>query len=183
MKTCEIAQFGKFYSVRFSKVNTMSTRLSASQKNTVLDDLSALIGLRATVLLAAWWGGRNIVIPAARVDTSVIAKVIGIEATRRLSEAYGAEQIFIPSLNWFEEVRRAKQVHALRARGIPDAEIAQIMVMTRREVADMAEVGRFAAEAVALEKSDRRGCLSLLELEAPQVRGGRGGPRGGQRKK
>jgi len=156
----------------------MSTRLAASQKNTVLDDLSAIIGLRATVLLAAWWGGRNIVIPAQRPETSVIAKVIGVEATRRLSESYGAEQIFIPSLNWFEEVRRAKQVHALRARGIPDAEIAQIMVMTRREVADMAEVGRFAAEATAMEKADRRGCLSLLELEPPQVRGGRGGPRG-----
>jgi len=78
------------------------------------------------------------------------------------------------SEDWFEEVRRAKQVHALRARGIPDAEIAQIMVMTRREVADMAEVGRFAAQAVAQEKSDRRGCLSLLELEPPQVRGWRG---------
>jgi len=153
----------------------MSTRLSASQRNTVLEDLSVIIGLRATVLLAAWWGGRNIVIPAQRPETSVIAKVIGVEATRRLSESYGAEQIFIPSLNWFEEVRRAKQVHALRARGIPDAEIAQIMVMTRREVADMAEVGRFAAEATALEKADRRGHLSLLELEPPQVRGGRGG--------
>jgi len=136
----------------------MSTRLSASQRNTVLEDLSAIIGLRATVLLAAWWGGRNIVIPATRPETSVITKVIGVEATRRLSDAYGAEQIFIPNLNWFEEVRRAKQVHALRARGIPDAEIAQIMVMTRREVADMAEVGRFAAEAIALEKADRRGC-------------------------
>jgi len=156
----------------------MSTRLSASQRNTVLEDLSAIIGLRATVLLAAWWGGRNIVIPATRPETSVIAKVIGVEATRRLSESYGAEQIFIPNLNWFEEVRRAKQVHALRARGIPDSEIAQIMVMTRREVEDMAEVGRFAAQAVAQEKSDRRGCLSLLELEPPQVRGARGGPRG-----
>jgi len=37
--------------------------------------------------------------------------------------------------------------------------------MTHREVAYMAEVVRFAAEAIALEKADRRGCLSLLELD------------------
>jgi len=153
----------------------MSTRLSASQRNTILEDLAALIGLRATVLLAAWWGGCNIVVPAKRPDTSVIAKVIGEAPARRLSEAFGGEQLFIPRMNWFEEVRRARQVHNLRSRGIPDADIAQIMVMTRREVADMAEIGRFASEAEAMEKSDRRGSLPLFDLTPPRVRGARGG--------
>ncbi|KXA71076.1 hypothetical protein [Bordetella hinzii] len=151
-----------------------NNKLAASQRNTVLDDIVAVIGLRATVLLAAWWGGRNIVVPDSRPERSVIARVIGEEAARRLSAAYPAEQIFIPRLNWFEEVRKARQVYNLRARGFAFDEIAQLMVLTKREVEDMAEVGRFAAEAVAMERADRRG-PQLFDLELPQVRGGRGG--------
>jgi len=151
-----------------------NSRIAASHRNTVLDDLAAEIGLRATVLLAAWWGGKNIVVPTTRPERSVIAKVIGEHAARRLSAAYAGEQIFIPRLNWFEEVRKARQVYNLRARGFGIDEIAQIMVLTRREVEDMADVGRFATEAVALERGGRRGPL-LYDLEPPKIRGGQGG--------
>jgi len=153
----------------------MSNRLQSSQRNTILEDLAAVIGLRATVLLAAWWGGKNIVIPTTRPETSVIAKVIGESAVRRLSEHWGGEQLFIPRLSWFEEVRRARQVYALRMRGMHDGEIAQIMCLTRREVEDLADVGRFANDAEAMEKTDRKGTLPLLELAPAQIRGGRGG--------
>lgn len=153
----------------------MSTnRFAASQRNTVLEDIAAEIGLRATVLLAAWWGGRNIVVPSIRPERSVIAQVIGEEAARRLSAAYSGEQIFIPRLNWFEEIRKARQVHNLRARGFESDEIAKLMVMTRREVEDMSEIGRFAAEAVAMESADRGG-PSLLDIEPPKLRGSTGG--------
>lgn len=151
-----------------------NNRIAASKRNTVLEDLAAEIGLRATVLLAAWWGGKNIVVPNTRPERSVIAKVIGEEAACRLSAAYPGEQIFIPRLNWFEEVRQARQVYNLRARGFAIDEIAQIMVLTRREVEDMADVGRFAAEAVAQENAGRSG-PQLLDLEPPMVRGGQGG--------
>ncbi|CAM3794501.1 hypothetical protein [Castellaniella denitrificans] len=152
----------------------MNNKIAASQKNTVLDDIAAEIGLRATILLAAWWGGRNIVVPDTRPEHSVIAKVIGEEAARRLSAAWPGAQIFVPRLTWFEEIRKARQVHNLRARGLAWPEIAQVMVMTRREVEDMGEIGRFAAEAVAQEKTGRI-AAPLFELERPQVRGGRGG--------
>lgn len=151
-----------------------NNKIAASQRNTVLEDLAAEIGLRATVLLAAWWGGKNIVVPDTRPERSVIAKVIGEDAARRLSAAYAGEQIFIPRLNWFEEIRKARQVYNLRARGFAFDEIAQIMVLTRREVEDMAEVGRFATDVVAQERAGRRG-PQLLDLEPPQVRGGQGG--------
>lgn len=153
----------------------MSTnRFAASQRNTVLEDIAAEIGLRATVLLAAWWGGRNIVVPAARPERSAIAKIIGEEAARRLSAAYAGEQIFVPRLNWFEEIRKARQVHNLRARGFESDEIAKLMVLTRREVEDMAEIGRFAADAVAMEQTDRNG-PPLFELAPPKLRGSQGG--------
>lgn len=152
----------------------MNNKIAASQRNTVLDDIAAEIGLRATILLAAWWGGRNIVVPDTRPEHSVIAKVIGEEATRRLSAVWPGAQIFIPRLNWFEEIRKARQVHNLRARGLEWSEIAQVMVMTRREVEDMGEIGRFAAEAIAQEKTGRR-APTLFELEPPKIRGGRGG--------
>lgn len=152
----------------------MNNKLAASQKNTVLDDIAAEIGLRATILLAAWWGGRNIVIPDTRPEHSVIAKVIGEDATRRLSAAWPGAQIFVPRLNWFEEIRKARQVHNLRARGLDWGDIAQVMVMTRREVEDMGEIGRFAAEAVAQENTGRR-TPPIFELEPPKLRGGRGG--------
>ncbi|WP_323017759.1 hypothetical protein [Castellaniella sp.] len=77
-------------------------------------------------------------------------------------------------LNWFEEIRKARQVHNLRARGLGWNEIAQVMVMTRREVEEMGEIGRFATEAIAQEKTGRS-VNPLFELERPQVRGGRGG--------
>lgn len=152
----------------------MNNKIAASQTNTVLDDIAAEIGLRATILLAAWWGGRNIVVPDTRPEHSVIAKVIGEEATRRLSAAWPGAQIFVPRLNWFEEIRKARQVHNLRARGLDWGDIAQVMVMTRREVEDMGEIGRFAAEAVAQESTGRR-MPPLFDLEIPKVRGGRGG--------
>lgn len=157
----------------------MNNKIAASQRNTVLDDIAAEIGLRATILLAAWWGGRNIVVPDTRPEHSVIAKVIGEEATRRLSAVWPGAQIFVPRLNWFEEIRKARQVHNLRARGLEWGEIAQVMVMTRREVEDMGEIGRFAAEAIAQEKTGRH-ATPLFELESPNVRGGRGG-QGGKR--
>lgn len=52
--------------------------------------------------------------------------------------------------------------------------LAVAVVLTRREVEDMADVGRFATEAVALERDGRRGPL-LFDLEPPKVRGGQGG--------
>lgn len=152
----------------------MNNKIAASQRNTVLDDIAVEIGLRATILLAAWWGGRNIVVPDTRPEHSVIAKVIGEDAARRLSAAWPGAQIFVPRLTWFEEIRKARQVHNLRARGLDWADIAQVMVMTRREVEDMGEIGRFAAEAVAQEKTGRI-TPPVFELEQPKLRGGRGG--------
>ncbi|WP_323017758.1 hypothetical protein [Castellaniella sp.] len=73
----------------------MNNKLAASQKNTVLDDIAAEIEMRATILLAAWWGGRNIVVPDTRPEHSVIAKVIGEEAARRLSAVWPGAQIFV----------------------------------------------------------------------------------------
>lgn len=155
-------------------------KLQASQRNTILDDIAVEIGLRATVLLAAWWGGRNIVVPAARPDRSVIAQVIGVEATRRLSAAWGGEQLFIPRLNWLEEVRKARQAYNLRAHGFGIKEIGHLMVLTTREVENLVSVGRFAAEAVAMEGTGRRGA-GLFDLEPPELREGAGGS-GGRRK-
>lgn len=152
----------------------MNNKIAASQRNTVLDDIAAEIGLRATILLAAWWGGSNIVVPDTRPERSVIAKVIGEDAACRLSAVWPGAQIFVPRLTWFEEIRKARQVHNLRARGLDWDDIAKVMVMTRREVEDMGEIGRFAAEAVAQEKTGRI-APPLFELERPQVRGGRGG--------
>lgn len=152
----------------------MNNKIVASQTNTILDDLAVEIGLRATILLAAWWGGNNIVVPATRPERSVLASIIGEEPVRRLSAIYGGEQIFIPRLTWFAEIRRARQVHNLLKIGLAREEVARVMIMTTREVDDMSEIGRFAAQVVAHEHTSRN-VPPDYELDEPKLRGARGG--------
>ncbi|WP_269497253.1 hypothetical protein [Castellaniella sp. S9] len=152
----------------------MNNKIVASQTNTILDDLAVDIGLRATILLAAWWGGNNIVVPAMRPERSVLASIIGEEPARRLSALYGGEQIFIPRLTWFAEIRKARQVHNLLKIGLARDEVARVMIMTVREVDDMSKIGQFAAQVVEHEHTARR-TPPDYELDEPKLRGGRGG--------
>lgn len=151
---------------------------AAARSNTVLDDIAAEIGLRATILLAGWWGGCNIVVPASRPEKSRIAQVIGVEEAKRLTAVFGGEQLFIPRLTWLEEIRKARQVHNLRARGFSLKEISGLMVIPMREVENLAEGGRFAAEVIAGEMADRHGGDNLFELEPPHLKSTKGGPAG-----
>lgn len=148
----------------------MNNKIAASQTNTILDDLAVEIGLRATILLAAWWGGNNIVVPATRPERSVLATIIGEEPTRRLAATYGGEQLFIPRLTWFAEIRKARQVYNLLKIGLGRDEVARVMVMTVREVDDMAKIGEFAARVVAHD-----GSHIDSSVDEPDLRGGRGG--------
>lgn len=151
------------------------SKIPASRSNTVLEDISAEIGLRATVLLAAWWGGKNIVVPTVRPERSVIAQIIGESATRRLSEVWGGEQLFIPRMTWLEEIRQARQVYNLRARGLTAHDISQIMLLTLREVEKLEKVGGFAVSAIANERGERKGNAALYEAEFPELSDGAGG--------
>lgn len=150
---------------------------AAADYNTVLDDIAAVIGLRATMLLAGWWGGKNIVVPALRPEKSQIARVIGIQAAEKLSAAYGGEQIFIPRMNWMEEIRRARAVYALMQRGLSAREVSHIMALPQREVVNLYENGRYANDIYAHELAERQNGPQMIEPRDPEFVSTKGGPK------
>ena len=81
------------------QVGTFSELFSMDIRNTTLDDLASIIGLSATVRLAAWWGDKNLYVPAQPSEDQKLVALIGLPAARRLSEEFGREQIAVPSLH------------------------------------------------------------------------------------
>ena len=133
----------------------MDERIPRSRKNTVLDDIAAIIGLRPTLILCAWWGGKNIVVPAVRPERSLLGRVIGETAVKRLFEAYPGEQIFVPRLTWVSEIGHARQIYNLRKTGFDDDEIARLMVISIRRVKRLGEMGQVVEDLMALEEVSR----------------------------
>lgn len=65
-------------------------------KNTVLDDLCPIVGYTATTVLAAWYGGTELYVPADFKPDHVLSKLIGESAAKRLVAEYPGQYVFIP---------------------------------------------------------------------------------------
>ena len=114
-----------------------------ADENTVLADLCAVIGMHRTLAIAAWWGGRNIVIPATRPRNTRIARVIGEDAAERLAQAFGGMQVFIPRMRWFSRINTARQAWAMHQRGFSLEEIERLLVLAPNDARNMVDMGRF----------------------------------------
>lgn len=106
-------------------------------KNTTLDDLSSIIGLSATIRLAAWWGGKNLYIPADPDGDMRLTSLIGLPAARRLTAAYAREHIAVPSLHGLMIEQRNVRIFYDLTAGKSIKEIAQKNDLSERRVAQI----------------------------------------------
>lgn len=104
-------------------------------KNTILEDICAVIGLNATVHLVVWFGDTNNLYIPNRVNANhFLSRLIGFENARRLCAEWPAQIVQIPSFRGFEDLQKRKQIVRMYEMGFGYREIATNFKMTMRRV-------------------------------------------------
>ena len=103
-------------------------------RNTTLDDLANIIGFSATVRLSAFFGGKNLYIPASISPGQVIVTLIGEPAARRLSDEFGREHIALPSLHGPLREQRNSTIYYRLVAGESPRQISAAIGLTERRV-------------------------------------------------
>lgn len=128
-------------------------------RNTTLDDVAAVIGFSATLRLAAWFGdGGNLYVPERVSEGQVLARLIGLSAATRLSEAWGGEHLSLPRLRAYEDDVKRRIVGRMLEQKFSSREIAVHMRMSERRVQQIArELETYGLiEVVVPEKQQRK---------------------------
>lgn len=99
-----------------------------------LDDLAPVVGYTAARILAAWYAGRSLYVPALAREDHPLALLIGLPALRALCREYSGLQISIPSELEDDRFRRDRRIALLLLAGQTCAEVAEEMGLTRRRV-------------------------------------------------
>lgn len=106
--------------------------------NTLLDDLSAVIGFTATVRLAAWYGDAGtLYVPSAPVSESMLVRLIGPVAAGLLSAEWGGELLDVPRLHAYTADVRLNRVCRLLEQGFSTREVARMERMGQVRVIRM----------------------------------------------
>jgi len=103
-------------------------------RNTTLDDLAAIIGFTATARLAAWFGGKNLYVPAEVAPDSVLVSLIGMSAARRLQKEFKRQWLAMPSLAIALRDSRYATICDLMQSEMPLTMVATQMGMSLRRV-------------------------------------------------
>jgi DNA-binding NarL/FixJ family response regulator len=102
--------------------------------NTVLDDICVEIGYTATNVLAAWFGGDYLKVPAAVTEEHPLTKAIGAAAMRRLVSAWGGKRLWVPTGHWHSVEARDKRIAGLIVNGMAPGQIAEETGLSIRRV-------------------------------------------------
>jgi len=106
-----------------------------AQDNTTLDDISAVIGLSATVRLAAWFGGlTRLYVPKTVEDGQLLVKLVGISAARRMTKEWGGLFLTVPRLSAYEDELVRNMIGRMADTGFKAREIARHTRMSPRRV-------------------------------------------------
>jgi hypothetical protein len=99
-----------------------------------LDDVCAVVGYRATRILAAWFAGRNLFVPERTTETHPLGRLVGDSAFRALVASFGGQWVWVPSPSedrrYFVERVMAEQM----SEGMCDAEIAEFHLLSLKRV-------------------------------------------------
>lgn len=104
--------------------------------NTILDDISAVIGFSATLKLVAWFGDgvSNCFVPAQVDDDSTLVKIVGMSAAQRLVQEFPRQHLPVPSLQGFERETKRRTIARLLTKQISPREIAGILEISVKRV-------------------------------------------------
>jgi hypothetical protein len=103
-------------------------------KNTMMDDICAVIGLNATLHLVAWVGGENLYIPNKLDKNHLLSKLIGLDIALRLCNEWPSQIIQVPTFRAFEDLQKRKQIVRMFEMGFCVSEISTNFNMTTRRV-------------------------------------------------
>lgn len=104
-------------------------------KNTTLDDVAAVIGFTATAQLSAWFANGNyLYVPITVDEDSRLAKIIGISAAKRLSEAFPGEHLAVPRMSFYFRENRRFMIARMLEQEFSTGEIAIHFGMTERRI-------------------------------------------------
>lgn len=115
--------------------------LQATCMNTILDDISAVIGLSATLKLVAWFGDgiANLYVPAVAEEGQLLPKIIGLPAARMLSKEWPKKHLNIPRLHNYEVEMRKRAIARMLEKGYSLREVAGQLQMSERRVSQVKE--------------------------------------------
>lgn len=71
--------------------------MERTKPNGVLEDICAEIGFTATCLLVGEYGGGNLYVPEKVREGHTLAQIVGVAAFKRLVDAYGSRDLWIPT--------------------------------------------------------------------------------------
>ncbi len=104
-------------------------------KNNTLDDISAVIGLSATVRLAAWFGGLSrLYVPSTVEDGQLLVKLIGMPAAKRMTTEWGGTFLVVARLTTYEDELLRNMIGSMFEAGLSIRKIARHSRMTPRRV-------------------------------------------------
>lgn len=101
-------------------------------RESLISDITRVIGMRATSHLARDFGGRRVYIPAKVSSRDQITRSIGLGAAARLARSFGGDRVMIPAHP--DRVLRRAQIVALRTAGVSVSRIARTLGCTERYV-------------------------------------------------
>ena len=109
--------------------------------NTILDDISAVIGLSATLKLVAWFGDgiANLYVPAVAEEGQLLPKIIGLPAAKLLSNEWPKKHLNIPRLHNYEVEMRKRAIARMLEKGYTLREVAGQLQMSERRVSQIKE--------------------------------------------
>lgn len=143
-------------------------------KNTILDDISAVIGFTATVRIVVWKGGEQLYVPVYVSDDHPLAKLIGTSAYAALVKAFAGDTLRLPSdvgVRRSEYVTRDQRFHSielLMRRELEDARsIAEVVSLSMRRVQ---QITKELGERLGLEAPRRADRLPYVPTGNPRGR-------------
>jgi len=101
-----------------------------------LSDLVQVVGEKAAVALIGAKGGESIYVPGTVKDTHELARIMGLEAARALSDHLGGRgvNVVLPRATTSEWQLRRQKTQALLSAGASESMIAREMKVTTRAV-------------------------------------------------
>lgn len=100
---------------------------------TIMDEVTQIVGFDACMRLVASWGGSTLYIPADMTTGHPIAAAIGPDLASRLSEQFGNEVLAVPKCE-YSNLRRNRQVRMLNQKGLSVRQISQVLNLSERQV-------------------------------------------------
>ncbi len=144
-----------------------------SLRNTTLDDIAAVIGFTATLRLSAWFGeGTNLYVPPQAFEDQMLARLLGMSAARRLSEAWPGEHLAIPRPQEYDAQVQRRQIVDLLSNGLTSRKISHFLRLSERRVQQIIrelETAGLIAPVAPEEKPQP----TMKKLRGPRTRPGK----------